>query len=174
MNLSDSSSAAAAFRLRLFDAYGLPWTSSLEWYWLYLLTALTGLGFAFALGIYLGLWLISKGRGTGALTLYLATTVVVVALCFIPAHAGTAEYVGAAVAVILWFTAAYVLRRDVIRYYTSREGTPFRINPALAALFPVWYINGRLRADFPLDASGKAAGGTLKLSISPGHATPPR
>jgi hypothetical protein len=66
-------------------------------------------------------------------------------------------------ALILWLVAAFTLRRDVIRYYSSREGIPFDLNPVLTALFGPWYVSGHLRANFPLDDSGKAGPGVMKL-----------
>jgi hypothetical protein len=64
---------------------------------------------------------------------------------------------------ILWLAAASVLRRDVMRYYSGREGIPFPLNPALTAFFGPWYVGGHLRADFPLDESGNVGAGVLKL-----------
>lgn len=64
---------------------------------------------------------------------------------------------------MLWLVAAFTLRRDIIRYYSLREGIPFALNPVLTALFGPWYVSGHLRADFPLDDSGNVGKGNMKL-----------
>jgi hypothetical protein len=66
---------------------------------------------------------------------------------------------------ILWLLGAFALRRDVMRYYSSREGIPFPLNPALTALFGPWYVGGHLRADFSLGDSAKIGTGVLKLIV---------
>lgn len=65
--------------------------------------------------------------------------------------------------VVLWLMSAFMLRRDVRRYYSDREGVPLPLNPALTALFGPWHIGGHLRACFPLNSSGKTGSGVLKL-----------
>lgn len=67
-----------------------------------------------------------------------------------------------ALIVLLWFAGAFALRNEVARYHSNREALPFRLNPALTALFGPWYIGGHLRADFPLDEMGNAGSGVSK------------
>ena len=66
---------------------------------------------------------------------------------------------------VLWLVGAFSLRRDVMRYYSGREGIPFSLNPALTAFFGPWFVGGHLRADFTLDGSGKVGAGVLKLIV---------
>jgi hypothetical protein len=151
--------------IRLFDQDGLPWTSRLHWGVLLFWVGAILLVVAPLAGIYLGIWLISKGRSSQSLVLYLALAVISVLAFFapIPAHGSTHEIVLDLSLLILWLLGAFALRRDVMRYYSSREGIPFRLNPALTALFGPWYVSGHLRADFPLDDSAKVGTGVLKL-----------
>ena len=133
--MRENSTNLRTIRFRLFDSYGLPWTSRLSWYWLYLLTVFTGFGFALLLGIYLGLWLRSKGKGISVLLVSLALTVLCVSLFFLPDQPHHAESIFFNTALILWFAAAYLSRQQVISYYSEREGSPFKINPILAGFF---------------------------------------
>ena len=152
-----------AFRYRVFDSFGLPWTSSLSWYWLYILTAVTGLVFAFALGIYLGIWLKSKGKGTRVLALYVILAALAAGLIFVPDQAHVLGDLLVALVVALWIVAAFALRRDVINFYIEREGVAIGISPWLSIFFSVCYINGCLRPEFPVSESGHTGTGVLKL-----------
>jgi hypothetical protein len=155
------------FHVSLYDADGLPWTSRLSWGWILFLTFATGFLVAIPLGIYLGLWLKTKGRSVLVLSIYIALAVLGVALAlpFGPTNSQSMIDAISLLAVILWFGGAYILRYQVVRYYSDREGTEFRINPFLTALLSVWYINGCLRAEFPLDKDGKLPEGILRLQI---------
>ncbi len=153
-------------RYRLFDSDGLPWVSRLGWGWLFLLSLLSGFSLAVGLGIYLGVWTKGKGQSLSSLYIYLALAILYAAsvaayLAHLTSKANSIDLIAA----VLWFAGAFTLRRQVIRYYSTREGTPFRINPILTGLFSVWYICGSLRADYPLNQSGKVPEGVLKLAI---------
>jgi hypothetical protein len=50
-------------------------------------------------------------------------------------------------------------------YYSGREGVPLALNPVLTAFFGPWYVGGNLRAEFPLDPTGKTGEGVLKLIV---------
>lgn len=154
--------------LSLFDSDGLPWCSRLVWGWLFILSAITGFFGAILLGVYLGLWLKTKRRSLVALYAYLVLAILYIA-GFVPLprfvpHA-TVETVIAIVALATWLGAAYVVRYEVMRYYSVREKASFRISPVLTGLLSVWYISGLLHADFPLDESGQTAPGILKLTV---------
>ena len=95
------------------------------------------------------------------LVLYLVLTGLLLAGLLLPSAPLDTAFTMAAC--VLWFAVALVLRREVMRYYKTREGIPVRINPVLAAVFGPWYIGGHLRPDFPLDGTGKAGPGVLKL-----------
>ena len=75
----------------------------------------------------------------------------------------TVETILGVSSLILWLVGAFALRRDVKLYYSGREGVPFPLNPVLTACFGPWYIGGRLRADFPLDDSGRVGAGVMKV-----------
>jgi hypothetical protein len=154
------------FQFALFDSDGLPWTSRIGWGWLILLSLITGFLVAVLLGIYLGVWLRSKRQSALVLSIYVALTILYVAFLLLPSSRfPTISDVLASMALLLWFAGAFILRHRVIRRYTEREGIQFRINPILALFFSVWYINGCLRADFPLSEAGEAPKGILKLTI---------
>ena len=156
-------------RIRLFDQDGLPWTSRLHWGILLFWVAAILFVFAPLVGIYLSIWLTSKGRSALSLILYLVLAVISIPAFFapFPTHGAlsTVETVLDVSFLILWLVSAFALRRDVMCYYSSREGIPFSLNPALTALFGPWYVGGHLRADFPLDHSGKVGAGVMKLIV---------
>jgi hypothetical protein len=154
---------------RLFDRDGLPWTSRLRWGLLLFWVAAILFVLAPIIGIYLGLWLISKGRSAFSLILYLVLAVISLAalLAPFPAHSTMSSVEAAldASILVLWTVSAYVLRGEVMRYYAGREGVPFPLNPVLTILFGPWYVGGYLRADFPVDDSGKVGTGVMKLIV---------
>lgn len=152
----------------LFDEDGLPWTSRLGWSWQAWLAMLFFNVLGLPIGIYLGLWIGSKNQSSFVLQLYVIGTLLF-SINFLPDHL-TAQWPSsslmlvAAIDVAIWFGAPFILRRQVIRYYESREGFAFPISPIRTFFFATWYINGLLRADFPLNESGKAAPGILRLT----------
>jgi hypothetical protein len=52
-------------------------------------------------------------------------------------------------AIGLWFVGAFVMRQQVRRHYAEREGSEFHLSLLLTALLSVWYINYRIRPEFP-------------------------
>lgn len=155
--------------VRLFDQDGLPWTSRVHWGILLFWVAVFLFVLAPLVGIYLGIWLFSKGKSALSLILYLALGVISVLAFFAPFPGNGAlsalEIVLDVSILVLWLAGAFALRHDVMRYYSDREGIPFLLNPALTAFFGPWYVGGFLRADFPLDGSGKVGAGVLKLIV---------
>ena len=155
--------------IRLFDQDGLPWTSRVRWGMLLVWVAIIWFVLAPLVGIYLGIWLISKRRSALSLVLYVALTVVIVATFFlpVPTHGllSMIELALEASASALWLAGAFTLRHQVMRYYSGREGVPFPLNPVLTAFFGPWYVSGHLRADFPLNESGKAGVGVMRLIV---------
>ena len=151
----------------LFDRDGLPWTSKIQWGLLLFWVGGVFIAFAPLVGIYVGLWLMSRQRSKLSLILYVALFVAFAsAVVFpFPAHGPLSmfELVLDVSVVVLWLMSAFMLRRDVRRYYSDREGVPLPLNPALTALFGPWHIGGHLRACFPLNSSGKTGSGVLKL-----------
>ncbi len=155
--------------IRFFVQDGLPWTSRIRWGVLLFWLASIFSFIAPLVGIYLGVWLVSKGRSALSLFLYLALSVIFVPafLASFPSH-GKMSSVEDALYVsllILWLVASFCLRREVSSYYSGREGIPFSLNPVLTAIFGPWYVSGHLRADFPLDDSGRVGAGVLKLIV---------
>ena len=154
-------------RRRLFDEDGLPWTSRLHWGLLLFWVAGVLIIFAPLVGIYLGIWLISKGRSALSLIIYLATALIFIPAFFtpLPAEGTTGDTVLVVSFFVLWLVGAFVIRREVMLYYSDRESVSFALNPVLTALFGPWYVGGNLRADFPLDGTGKPGAGVLKLIV---------
>lgn len=52
-------------------------------------------------------------------------------------------------AVLLWFAGALIARHQIARYYTQREGSEFPLSLAFTLIFGVWYLNYRIRPEFP-------------------------
>jgi hypothetical protein len=137
-------------RISLFDSNGLPWTAHLSLGWIIWAFALTGGTAAIPIGLYLGIWIRTKTQSSLVLTIYFLLTGACGAL-FLPGSAMTpqlADAVGLA-AVTLWFAGALIGRQQIARYYEQREGSEFRLSMALTLLFGVWYLNYRIRPEFP-------------------------
>lgn len=166
---NDVRQVSSSGRIRLFDQDGLPWTSRLHWGILLFWVAAFLLLLAPLVGIYLGIWLLSKGKSALTLILYLALAVISASASFGPFPTNGAlsaiEIVLDGSILVLWLIGALVLRRNVMRYYSDREGIPFSLNPALTVLFGPWYVGGNLRPDFPLDGSRKVGEGVLRLIV---------
>lgn len=166
---NDARHASSSGRIHLFDQDGLPWTSRVRWGILLFCVSSVVILLAPLVGIYLGIWLLSKGKSALTLILYLALTSIFITASFVPfpPHGALAvvEFVLDLSLPVVWLVGAFVLRSDVMRYYVGREGIPFPLNPVLTAIFGTWYVGGNLRADFPLDASGKVGTGVLKLLV---------
>jgi hypothetical protein len=165
----DARQVSSLGHIHLFDQDGLPWSSQVHWGILLFWVAVFLFALAPLVGIYLGIWLISKGKSALSLILYLALAGISVLAFFapFPTHGALSavEIVLEMSDLVLWLVGAFALRRDVIRYYSGREGIPFSLNPALTAFFGPWYVGGLLRADFPLDGSGQVGAGVLKLIV---------
>lgn len=155
------------FGLPLFDSDGLPWTSQLAWGWPLFLGSTLLILFVPLIGIYLGLWLRSKGRSRFVLTIYVALTGLFLVLFFIPLPESgpflAFSWLVTFLTMALWLVGAFTLRYQAMRYYSSREGNQFPLNPFLTAIFASWYVGGSLRADFPLNEAGETGHGILKL-----------
>ena len=164
------------YRVRLFDEDGLPWTSRVRWGMLLFWLAILWFVFAPIVGIYLGIWLISKGKSALSLVLYVVLTSVWVAVFLLPGGThripSSVELALEVSSSVLWLVGAYALRLQVMRYYSDQEGIPFPLSPVLTALFGPWYVSGHLRATFPLDGTGRAGTGILKLDTWSAKAEP--
>jgi len=150
----------------LFDEDGLPWVSRMEWGWL--LGWISAILFILGplVGMYIGLWLKTKRLSSLVLFMYSALTILWFGLLFFPFPEHDNFFSLDALVVItfaLWLAAAFMLRSEVMKYYSTREGIAFKLNPALTAIFSAWYVSGQLRADFPLNKSGNVGAGILKL-----------
>jgi len=140
-------------RISLFDSDGLPWTAHLSLGWILAVFTVTGGMAGIPIGIYLGLWIRAKTQSALALLIYILLAGACATL-FLPDSLITphrADAVGLAV-VVLWFAGALIGRQQIVRYYTQREGFKFRLTTALTLLFGVWYLNYRIRPEFPNDS----------------------
>jgi hypothetical protein len=155
----------------LFDQDGLPWSSRLRWGLLFLWVPVIFFPLTPLVGIYLGVWLISKGKSALVLMLYSAFTIVSVWAFVLPfptqatVAVSPIEIALEGSSTILWIISAFTLRHQVMDYYSKREGVTFYLNPLLSGIFGPWYVSGRLRADFPVDGTGKAGEGVLKIVL---------
>jgi uncharacterized membrane protein len=142
-------------RVSLFDSYGLPWTAHLSMGWILFLFAVTGGMAAIPIGLCLGLWLRAKTKSALVLLIYVLLAVAC-AILFLPNSVMTQRWADAfgLVVVVLWFAGALIGRHRIARYFTQREGAEFRLSLTFTLLFGVWYLNYRIRPEFPPDLQG--------------------
>lgn len=130
-----------------FDSDRLPWSRHLSLWWICLLVCASGNLLALPLGIYLGLWLRERHRSAVALVIFAAIGCCVLALC-LEEPGRLADFTISAM-VALWFLGAFLLRHEVMAVYQEAEGRKFDLSIPYTALFSVWYINYRLRPEWP-------------------------
>jgi hypothetical protein len=139
-------------RVSLFDSYGLPWTAHLSLGWILFLFMVTGGMAAIPIGLCLGAWIRAKTHSALTLSIYVLLAVGC-AVLFLPDSIITQQWtdgVGLAV-VVFWFAGALIGRYQIARYYAAREGSNFSLSLAFTLLFGVWYLNYRIRPEFPLE-----------------------
>ena len=136
----------------LFDSYGMPWTAHLSMGWIFFVFTVTGGMAAIPIALYLGLWIRAKTQSALALLDYVLLAVACTIL-FLPDSIMTPQRVDAAAlaAVVSWFAGALIGPHQIARYYTQREGSKFGLSLGFTLLFGVWYLNYRLRPEFPHD-----------------------
>jgi hypothetical protein len=107
---------------------------------------------AIPIGICLGLWIRAKTHSTLALLIYVLLAGAC-AMLFLPDSLITPDRADAIVLAIvsLWFVGALIGRQQIVRYYSQREGSEFCMSMAFTLLFGVWYLNYRIRPEFPND-----------------------
>ncbi len=138
-------------RISLFDSSGLPWTAHLSLGWIIFMFSVTGGLAAIPIGVCLGAWLNTKTRSPLVLIIFILLTSVCAAAFYPTTNQRWSDAVGLAI-VVLWFAGALVARHQIARYYAQREGSTFTLSLALTLLFGVWYLNYRIRPEFPADA----------------------
>jgi len=137
-------------QIPLFDADGLPWTARLSLGWIIFLCCITGCLIAVPIGVYLGLWLMRKGYTASVLAIYsLVAFSCVILLLPDSLFPPTLTDAVALSATVLWFVAAFLARQQIQQHYTRREGSEFHLSLPLTAFFTVFYLNYRIRAEFP-------------------------
>jgi hypothetical protein len=148
-------------RISLFDSGGLPWTAHLSLGWLFFLFMVTGGMAAIPISLCVGAWIRVKTRSALALLIYgLLAGMLLASACagiFLPGPmnprwTGAATDAVSVAAIALWFAGALLTRHQITRYYSQREGSEFRLSLALTLLLGVWYLNYRIRPEFPTDA----------------------
>jgi hypothetical protein len=104
---------------------------------------------------------------SGILQEALAISLILISAFFtpLPAQGMTGDTVLIVSFLLLWLVGAFVIRREVMLYYSAPEGVSFALNPVLTTFFGPWHVGGNLRADFPLDRIGKTGAGLLKLIV---------
>jgi len=137
-------------RISWFDSDGLPWTAHLTMAWLVWVFFLTGGLAAIPIGLCVGGWIRAKTRSPLVLLTYILLTGACAALFILDLTINQPwlDAVGTA-AVVLWFAGALIARHQIARYYTQREGSEFPLSLAFTLLFGVWYLNYRIRPEFP-------------------------
>jgi succinate dehydrogenase hydrophobic anchor subunit len=137
-------------RISLFDSSGLPWTAHLSLGWIIFIFAVTGGLAAIPIGLCLGAWIRAKTRSAVVLLIYMLLAVACAA-AFLPDSVMTQQWtdvLGSSL-VVLWFAGALIARRQIAQYYTQREGSKFALSLGFTLLFGVWYLNYRIRPEFP-------------------------
>lgn len=137
-------------RISLFDSSGLPWTAHLSLGWMIFLFSVTGGLAAIPIGVCLGAWLNTKTRSPLVLLIFTLLTSVCTAAFYPTITERWSDAVGLAI-VALWFAGALIARHQIARYYAQREGLTFPLRLSLTLLFGVWYLNYRIRPEFPAD-----------------------
>jgi hypothetical protein len=134
----------------LFDSDDLPWTSHLSLGWIIFITCITGFLLVIPMGVYLGFWLKTKGRSVSVLVVY-TLVACFCAILFLPDSILPAMLTDAVslLATVLWFVGAFLAWQQVKRHYAEREGSEFHLSLLLTFLFSIWYINYRIRPEFP-------------------------
>jgi hypothetical protein len=137
-------------QIPLFDPDGLPWTAHLSLGWIIFLCCITGCLVAVPIGVYLGLWLMRKGYRASVLAIYSLAACSCV-LLFLPDSLFPPRLTDAVTLclTVLWFVGAFMARWQIQQHYTRREGSEFHLSLPLTALLTVFYLNYRIRAEFP-------------------------
>jgi hypothetical protein len=135
-------------RISLYDSSGLPWTAHLSLYSIILVFSVTGGLAAIPIGLCLGAWIRTKTRSPLVLLIFLFLAGVCAASFYPTTNQRWLDTVGLAI-VVLWFAGALIARRQIARYYVQHEGSTFPLSLAFTLLFGVWYLNYRLRPEFP-------------------------
>jgi len=146
-------------RLSLFDPDGLPWTAHLSMGWILFLFSVTGGLAAIPIGLCLGVWIKAKAQSGLVLSIF-ALLAGACAMAFLPSSVMTpqiADAVGLAL-VVLWFAGALIGRHQIARYFTQREDAEFRLSLTYTLLFGVWYLNYRMRPEFPANINVRPLG----------------
>ena len=136
-------------RISLFDSSGLPWTAHLPLGWIIFVCNHWRIG-SHPNRLVSGAWIKAKTRSTLVLGIYVLLSGACV-LLFLPDSILTqkwADAVGSCV-LVLWFAGALIGRYQIARYYTQREGSEFGLSLAFTLVFGVWYLNYRIRPEFP-------------------------
>ena len=137
-------------QLRLFDSDGLPWTAHLSLGWILFLVLVTGGLAVIPVALYLGVWLRVKTGSILVLARYALFTTSLTVLFLSDSMNGLAFADSAALLTIaLWFAGALIRRKQISRLYSRREGSDFSLNLLPTLLFGAWYLNYRIRPEFP-------------------------
>jgi hypothetical protein len=126
---------------------GVPRLSQITWFWAVVFTLFSSGAFALVLAIYLSAWIRIKRKAGIAIYIY---SILAVSLPFdlIPdrflPHGVALDYLSTVLSVafgLLWILGAFLLRRELMLYYASREGGVLEMSPLWTALFTVYYLN---------------------------------
>lgn len=144
----------------LFDSYGLPWTAHLSLGWIVFLILFTGGLAAIPVGLCLGLWIRSKTRSVAVLVVYglLAAST---AVLFTVDPTWALSTGAGLLSMMLWYAGALIARSQITRYYVTIEQSEFHLSLPFTLLFGVWYVNYRIRAEFPHRTQSGADGGNI-------------
>jgi len=122
---------------------GVPAISQLTWFWALLFTGLTSGLFALGMALHISWWIRNRRKMGVAFFGYLILALLLVA-DFLPdkllPNSTSLEMISTAAA-LLWFGNAFVLRRELMRYYASPEGGVLEISPWWTGLFSIFYLN---------------------------------
>jgi hypothetical protein len=137
-------------QLHLFDTDGLPWSAHLSVGWILFVVLVTGGLEVIPVALYLGVWLRAKTGSLIVLVLYALFTASMAVLFFSGSMNGLALVdIAALLALVLWLSGALIARNQISRHYARCEGCHFSLNLPLTLLFGPWYLNYRLRPEFP-------------------------
>ena len=125
------------------DRKGVPVISHITWFWALVFTFFTSGIFALGVAIYLSAWIRIRRRAGFAIYGYLAVAILTI-IELLPAHVLWNSTHWEAIfnaGAVLWFVTGFVLRRELMLYYSSPEGGVLEMSPWLTGLFSVYYLN---------------------------------
>ena len=139
----------------IFDDRGMPWTIRLSLGWTIILALFSG-GILFVpLGLYLAYWVRTRQGRSIAFWCYLIVAVISILVLLIPKTFDPYVDPVASGGFVLFVSASFVLRAEIISMYRRSWGIKLPINRFLTFFFSSLYLNYSV-PDLPVAPSNEA------------------